>query len=200
MLFLWFICAYFIGAVPFGLLIARHFCRIDPRTAGSYNVGSTNVARLCGKKYGLMTLVCDILKGALPVSVALLLSGSMLYVSLVSLVAVLGHVFSCFLAFKGGKAVATSIGIFIPLAIGPLLCAVVVCLGLIYVSGFVSAGSLSLVLSLPVFLVFFGSWSLLPLALCIMALVVWTHRANIQRLIGGAEKSWKKNVYNAQKQ
>ncbi len=197
MLVFWIVCSYLIGAIPFGLVISKRYCGIDPRTAGSCNVGSTNVARLCGKKYGVMTLICDILKGAVPVSVALMMSDSMLFVTLVGLATVLGHVYSCFLGFKGGKAVATSIGVFIPLALWPLLLAVVVCLALIGVSGFVSIGSLSLVLCLPLILFLFGSWALLPLALCITVLVLWTHRANIQRLICGTEKSWKKNVYHA---
>ena len=115
--------AYFMGAAPWGLVIARCFCGIDPRTDGSRNTGATNVSRLCGFGWGVATLACDVLKGALPVWIALQAGLGAAGVTLVALCAVLGHVFSCFLGFKGGKAVATSIGVFLPLAFVPLLIA-----------------------------------------------------------------------------
>ncbi len=192
---IWIVCSYLLGAIPFGLLISTKFCNIDPRNAGSHNVGSTNVARLCGKKYGIATLVCDILKGAIPVSIAICLDNNSFFVSMTALAAVLGHVFSCFLGFKGGKAVATSVGIYIPMVFCPLVLGVLLCLGTIWRSGFVSLGSLVLVLSMPILLLFSGIWQYLPLSILIAALVVWTHRANIQRLICKTEKTWKKTEY-----
>lgn len=191
---LWIILAYVAGSVPWGLAIARTFCGVDPRTAGSRNVGATNVARLCGAGWGVATLICDILKGALPVWGAAAAGGSV-FVSLTALAAVLGHLFSCFLRFHGGKAVATSIGVFLPLAFPPLLAASLLCVLVIWRSGFVSLGSLTLVAALPVLLAAWGKWSLLPLSLTVMALVFWSHRANIQRLICRTEKSWRKNAY-----
>ncbi len=192
---LWVICSYLIGSIPFGLLISTKFCNIDPRIAGSNNVGSTNVARLCGKKYGIATLVCDILKGALPVAIATCFDSGAFFITMTALAAILGHVFSCFLGFKGGKAVATSVGIYIPIAFCPLLVGAVLCLGVIWRSGYVSLGSLVFVLSMPVLLLFAGEWALLPLSIIIAALVIWTHRANIQRLICHTEKTWKKKEY-----
>lgn len=196
---LWILMAYVLGSVPFGLVFARNFCGVDPRTAGSCNVGATNVARLCGKLWGAATLVCDILKGALPVGIALCISDSAFFVTLTALSAVLGHLFSCFLRFRGGKAVATSIGVFLPIAFWPLLLSCGLCLLVIWRSGFVSLGSLSLVTSLPVLLALSGCWQYLPLALAIMALVIWSHRANIQRLICGIEKPWQKKAYTEEK-
>lgn len=192
---LWIFVAYVIGSVPFGLVFAKTFCGIDPRTAGSGNIGTTNVARLCGKKWGVLTLLCDVLKGTLPVYVATQLSSSDCLWTLTALAAILGHLYSCFLSFKGGKAVATSIGVFIPLAFWQLLIAGLICLLLIWRSGFVSLGSLALVSAMPLLLLLSGRWALLPLALIVLALVFWSHRENIQRLARGEEKTWiKKNV------
>ena len=99
---LWICLTYCIGSVPFGLVFAKTFCRIDPRTAGSGNVGATNVARLCGKAWGAATLACDLLKGTIPVFIAMQYSTSELVWTLTALAAILGHLYSCFLGFKGG--------------------------------------------------------------------------------------------------
>ncbi len=187
---IWIVLSFLIGAIPCGLIIAQTYCGIDPRTAGSHNVGSTNVARLCGKEWGVKTLICDILKGFIPVTIGYAFGDGMVYISLVALATVLGHVFSPFLDFKGGKAVATSIGVFMAIAFWPLFFAVLVCLACIKLSGFVSLGSLALVVMVPVFLLFGGYFSAIPLAVCVMGLVFWTHRQNIQRLICGIEKPW----------
>ena len=185
---LWICLTYCIGSVPFGLLFAKTFCRIDPRTAG--NVGATNVARLCGKAWGAATLACDLLKGTIPVFIAMQYSTSELVWTLTALAAILGHLYSCFLGFKGGKAVATSIGVLIPLAFWQLLIAVCICLFLIWRSGFVSLGSLALVTAMPILLALSGKFGLLPLSLIILALVFWSHRENIRRLAKGEEKTW----------
>lgn len=193
---LWIVLAYVLGSVPWGLLIAGTFCGADPRTTGSRNVGATNVARLCGAGWGAATLVCDVLKGALPVwGGAAGIDDGALFLSLTALAAVLGHLFSCFMRFRGGKAVATSIGVFLPLAFLPLLTACLLCVLVVWRSGFVSLGSLTLVAALPILLAIWGKWPLLPLSLVIMALVVWSHRANIQRLICGTEKTWRKSAH-----
>ena len=194
--FFWIICTYLLGAVPYGLVIGRTFCGVDPRTAGSHNVGATNVARLCGFPWGVATLACDILKGTLPVWAALHINQSAVFVTLVALAAVLGHLFSCFMGFRGGKAVATSIGVFIPLAFWPLLTACLICMVVIWRSGFGSLGSLTLVIVLPVLLLATGYWQFLVLSLVIAVLVIWKHKENIRRLICGMEKPWlkKKNA------
>ncbi len=182
--------AYLIGSVPFGLLIAKTFCGIDPRTAGSKNIGTTNVARLCGKGYGLLTLLCDVLKGIVPASIALYANCSHNEVMLVAFCALLGHIFSCFLRFSGGKAVATTIGVFIPLALTELLCVVLVMVVCIWYTGFVSIGSIILVVGMPLAMLAFGDTVYLPLALAVMVIVLWRHRQNIVRLIKKEEVSW----------
>lgn len=193
---LWLIGAYLLGSIPFGLLIARTFCGIDPREGGSKNTGATNVARLCGVKWGVLALLCDVLKGLLAVFVALRLSpGVDLLHSLAALAAIVGHRYSVFMRFKGGKAVATTIGVFIPLAFWQLLAAAAVCVLVIWRSGFVSLGSLTLVTLLPVFLALSGNWGPFPLALLVAVIVFYAHRENIGRLRRGEEKPWlsKKN-------
>ena len=196
--FLTIVAAYLLGSVPYGLVIAKTCCGVDPRTAGSGNTGATNVARLCGFGWGVATLACDLLKGALPVAFALhVLQADPAVVSCVGLAAVLGHLFSCFMAFRGGKAVATSIGIFLPLAFWQLLVACLLCVLAIWRSGFVSLGSLTLARALPAALAVSGQWQWLPLSLAVMALIYWRHRENITRLLRGTEKPWRKKQYDA---
>lgn len=190
--FLCILGAYIAGSIPFGLVFAHTLCRTDPRTGGSGNVGATNVARLCGAKVGVLTLLCDALKGAIPVAIAMHMSDSTMLHSATALAALLGHLHSCFLRFKGGKAVATTVGVFIPLAFWPLVCSGIFCLFVIWRSGFVSLGSLALVTMMPLLLILTGSWPLLPFALVVMVLVYWSHRENIARLARGEEKPWQK--------
>ncbi len=195
MQFIWVIFSYVLGSIPFGVVISKQFCNIDPRTAGSKSVGATNVARLCGKKFGALTLLCDALKGAFPVMVAMAWDDSASFVTATGFAAILGHVFSCFTGFKGGKAIATSVGVYVSIAFCPFVLAAICCLAAIWYSGFVSIGSLMLVCIMPVMLFVFGEWSLIPLSLLIAVLAIWTHRENIQRLICRTEKSWKKSEY-----
>lgn len=192
---LWLLIAYMIGSVPFGLLVSRAACGVDPRNGGSGNVGATNVARLCGTRYGILTLALDLLKGVVPVWAGMLVSTSPLFLSLVALAALLGHVYSMFLDFKGGKAVATTIGVFIPLAFSSLLVSALACVLVIWRTGYVSLGSLTLVTVMPVALLITGCWAYIPLALAVMALVYWTHRENIARLARGEEKAWQKKKH-----
>ncbi|MGE9984706.1 glycerol-3-phosphate 1-O-acyltransferase PlsY [Desulfovibrio sp. SGI.169] len=192
---LWIIVAYALGSVPWGVVIARTFCDVDPRAGGSRSTGATNVSRLCGFGWGVATLICDVLKGALPVWVALAISPTPLFVSLTGLACVLGHVFSCFMGFRGGKAVATSIGVFLPLAFWQLLLASALCLLVIWRSRYVSLGSLTLVTVLPLLLMLSGAWKWLPLSLCLLVLVAWRHHENIVRLLTGTEKAWLKSKH-----
>lgn len=185
---------FLLGSVPFGLLIARRFCGTDPRTAGSRNVGATNVARLCGFKWGVATLCCDLLKGFLPV---LLLTTnpddairSLAYPA--GLAVILGHMYSFFLRFKGGKGVATTVGVFLALAPAQFVVAGLVCLAVIWRSGYVSAGSLSFVSLLPFLFLATGRFGDMLFALLVACLVVYAHRENIRRLLRGEEKSWLK--------
>lgn len=179
--------AYLIGSVPFGYFIAKASCGRNPLLEGSCNVGATNVARLCGLPFGILTLVCDVLKGLLPTGYALIL----VYpdsAGLVGFCALLGHMYSVFLRFRGGKAVATTIGVFIPLCFPALLISAALCLAVIGLTRLVSLGSLTLAASLPICLAAFGRWDIFPIALLIAIVIFFKHRANIKRLLNGTEK------------
>lgn len=190
---LWLPMAYVLGSIPFGLIVALKFCGLDPRTDGSGNTGATNVARLCGVKWGVFVLFCDALKGLVAVAVVMgLAPDSSLLHSLAAMAAIIGHRYSMFMHFKGGKAVATTVGVFIPLAFWPLVIAGAVCILVIWRSGFVSLGSLTLVTLLPILLILSGNWGPFPLAVLVAVLVYYAHRENIRRLMRGEEKPWLK--------
>ena len=190
--------AFCLGSIPFGLVIAKTFKSIDPRKAGSGNIGSTNVARLCGMPCGLLTLFCDIMKGTLPVLIAVHVLPSMFMQSLVAFAAVMGHIKSPFLGFKGGKGVATTIGALIPLAFLPLLCAVACFFVVVFATRYVSLSSITVSLLYPV--VFNGILSFMGLhadpiamlsSIIIGLFITFCHRKNIQRLLKGTENKMK---------
>jgi glycerol-3-phosphate acyltransferase PlsY len=188
----WLAISYLLGAMPFGLLISRTCCGIDPREQGSGNIGATNVGRLCGTKYGALTLALDMLKGFLPVALAASFSDSSFFLTLVATAAVSGHMFSIFLHGKGGKGVATWVGAFVAISTsGTILCGLGF-LAALYFYNFVSLASLVMVALMPVVLLFQGMFGAIPLALVLMALIFWKHSANIQRLMAGEEHPWKK--------
>ncbi|MBQ9105728.1 MAG: glycerol-3-phosphate 1-O-acyltransferase PlsY [Mailhella sp.] len=182
--------AFILGSIPFGLVIAKTFKGIDPRKAGSGNIGSTNVARLCGMPCGLLTLFCDIMKGTLPVLIAVHVLPSMFMQSLVAFAAVMGHIKSPFLGFKGGKGVATTIGALIPLAFLPLLCAVACFFVVVFITRYVSLSSMTMSVALVVFYAVFGYWELMPLGVVLAAMIIWAHRSNIGRLMRGEESKF----------
>ena len=179
--------SYLIGSIPFGVVLARAQ-RIDIREQGSGNIGATNVARVLGKKAGLLTLLGDVLKGLLVVFGASLLYEKPLVIALAGLMVFLGHLYSIFLKFKGGKGVATSLGLFSYIMPWATLCAVGVFSACLWISGYVSIGSIMAAISLPLFAIFFK----LPLPYIYLAgivglLTVQRHYGNILRLIEGAE-------------
>jgi glycerol-3-phosphate acyltransferase PlsY len=190
------IASYLVGAIPFGLLVGR-FAGVDVRTSGSRNIGATNVARLLGKKFGIITLVLDCLKGFLPIFAAsrLLPEGPNreLILLLCGILAVVGHMFPVYLKFKGGKGVATGLGVFLylsPAAIG-ITCAVF--LAAVALSGFVSVGSLLASGLFPLWLWILGEPAGAIVTGAVIALLIWgRHHENISRLMRGEEKSWKK--------
>jgi len=176
---------YLCGSVPYGLLIGKFAGLGDIRKSGSGNIGATNMLRLGGKKLALLTLFADIFKGVLPVIIAGAIAPS--YGLIAALAAVFGHLFPIWLKFKGGKGVATSIGVFIGLhlftgfgvLIAWLLCAVAF-----------RISSLSALISIalaPVFLYVMGQTHLIPVSIIIAALVWVRHQANIRRLVVGTE-------------
>ena len=178
---------YLLGSVPFGLLIAKSR-GIDLRKVGSGNIGTTNVLRAVGKKEALVTLLADILKGTVPVLLARALTGDENLVALTAAASVLGHDFPVFLRFKGGKGVATSIGVMLGVnpIVGVVLVAVWVLTALLF-----RYSSLSALTAFGLLFVF----SFVPgfhraqkaLMIFLPALIYIKHRANIQRLIQGVE-------------
>lgn len=187
--------AYLLGAVPFGLVIGK-LAGVDVRSAGSGNIGATNVGRLLGKRLGLLTLAADVAKGVLPMIVAGWLvedAGRELVVVLCGAAAFLGHLFPVYLKFRGGKGVATALGIFLYLAPLAALAAAALFVAVVYNWGYVSLGSLTAALFMPglVWLMYQAPAPTL-LAFGIGALVWFKHQDNIGRLMRHEEKSWRK--------
>ena len=187
---------YFIGAIPFGFVFSR-MAGIDVRTEGSKNIGATNVSRVLGKKLGFLTLVCDCCKGFLPMYLAASLLPESdtreLVVATSGIMAVIGHMFPVYLGFKGGKGVATGLGVFLFLSPWAILISFAVFAAAVAFSGFVSVGSLLASGLIPLWLWLLGSSKITLMSATVVALFIWIkHYANIHRLLQGNEKSWKK--------
>jgi len=188
--------SYLLGAVPFGLVVGK-IAGIDVRQHGSKNIGATNVSRLLGKRLGVITLILDVLKGFLPMAVAALVLGdgqeSRIYVCACGIAAVVGHMFPLYLRFRGGKGVATGLGVFLYLSPLAILISLVLFVAVVAFSGFVSAGSLLASALFPLWLFILGGEKVLILTAAVIAVLIWLkHRENIGRLLQGTEKSWKK--------
>jgi glycerol-3-phosphate acyltransferase PlsY len=180
--------AYVLGSIPFGLLVAHAMGEKDPRAAGSNNIGFTNVLRVSGKKAGILTLLGDIGKGVIAVVFAQSLGAPRPWVLLIGLSVILGHIFSVFLAFKGGKGVATALGAV--LGIAPVLgaCLVGIWIGTVIIFKYSSGGALAAFLSFPLLVYFFnGDLQLILFSLCILGLIIYGHTENISRLMKGTE-------------
>ena len=180
--------AYILGSIPFGLLVAKALGEVDPRTSGSKNIGFTNVLRVCGKKAGLLTLLGDIGKGFLAVSLMQNVGASKAWILLVGLSVILGHIFSVFLAFKGGKGVATALGSV--LGIDPFLgaCLLGIWIGAVLIFRYSSGGALSAFSGLPILAFFLHQdLPLIFFSLCVLGLIVYCHKDNISRLLKGTE-------------
>jgi glycerol-3-phosphate acyltransferase PlsY len=184
---IWLPVTYLLGAVPFGLILGKTFAGVDPRQGGSRNIGATNVARLAGTRWGVLTLVLDLAKGFVPVFLAQTLSDSWIFLSLAALLAILGHMYSVFLKGSGGKGVATLIGVGLALTPWAMFFALVLCGVVIWLSRMVSLGSLTLGASYPVFSLLTLQPAFVPFGLAAAVLLFWKHRANIQRLARGEE-------------
>ena len=188
---LWLLASYFVGAIPTSYLLSRLFAGIDLRQHGSGNLGATNLFRVLGWKYAIPAALVDIAKGAIPVLVfAAQVSDSQLFALGCGVAAILGHVFSVFVRFKGGKGVATAAGVMLGLAPLALTVAAVVWALLVKLTGYVSVGSIAAaaVLPLAVYLLEDStSPALLWIATAIAAGVILLHRGNIQRLLKGTE-------------
>lgn len=184
---IWILGAYLVGSVPFGYLIGR-MRGVDVRTVGSKNIGATNVYRTVGKGWGLLAFLCDFLKGLLPTLAALRWSGDANLPVLVGLACVVGHTLTVFMRFRGGKGVATAFGMMIALAPLPTLAAFGVFVVTVWLSHYISLGSMlaAVTLGSVVWLVP-ASPLLRGVATAIAVFVVVKHRSNIVRLAKGCE-------------
>jgi glycerol-3-phosphate acyltransferase PlsY len=188
-----FAAAYLMGSVPFGRIISRRVARTDITRRGSRNIGATNVAREIGMKWGLLTLVLDLSKGLVPSLVfRLIYPDSHLGLSLVGLCALLGHQFTPFLGFRGGKGVATALGFFMAVSPPATLLALGVFLLAVYLWDFISLGSMVASFSVPVFLALFAKPGMVIVAsLVAAALICLKHKDNLRRLVSGTERKWR---------
>jgi len=179
---------YGLGSIPTGLLIARWQKGVDIRQHGSGNIGMTNVLRAVGKGPAVLTLVGDLAKGLIPVLLARAWLTSPWAIGLVALAAVVGHLYPLFAGFHGGKGVATTLGVFIPLLPGPLLIAFVVWAACVAFRRQVSLGSLVAAASLPMAALLWGAPAAYILDALLAAALIWyRHRENIERLLAGTE-------------
>jgi glycerol-3-phosphate acyltransferase PlsY len=194
------IIAYLLGSIPFGYLIVRKKLGDDIRQTGSGGTGATNVSRRAGRTAGVATLVLDAFKGSLAVLIArTLLTGPPLvidsWVAAAAIAVIVGHIFPVWLGLRGGKGVATGVGVFLVLAPVALVCAGVLFVAIVALTRYVSLGSITAAVALPVFVwlqnVFVEPVAdLRPLLIAAIAgalLILFAHRGNIARLARGTE-------------
>jgi glycerol-3-phosphate acyltransferase PlsY len=174
-------CAYVIGSIPFGVLIARGL-GVDIQQHGSGNIGATNVTRVLGPIPGAIVLVLDAAKGALPTYFAQTQVGDPWIVVAVGAAAILGHCFSPFLEWKGGKGVATSLGVFLVLAPSLVVIAVAVFAVMVQLTRVPALGSLAAAAALAGMLLARGDTATTTLAIGATLLLVYTHRTNLAQL------------------
>lgn len=183
--------SYLLGSIPTGLLLAKA-CGIDIRATGSGNIGATNVYRTVGRKLGVITLVLDCLKGLVPVLAAQHFGLPEAWIAGVGLAAFLGHIYTIFLKFKGGKGVATALGVF--LGISPLAVLFVLILFILVVWKWrlISLGSITAAAAFPILTAALDRRPLVvAMTIIIAALVIFKHRENIKRLRAGTESRFK---------
>ena len=183
----WIALAYLLGSLPVGLLLSRLKGQ-DPRKVGSGNIGATNVMRASGKALGILTLVGDILKGLLPTWLAARAGLAGPLVAAVAFAAFVGHLFPIYLRFRGGKGVATALGIFIALSPLAVLIDIAVFAAVLYAWRYVSLGSLVAAALMPVLLLVLRSPSPYVVLCLAMAILIFVkHAKNIGRLCAGTE-------------
>lgn len=179
------IFGYLLGSIPFGLLITRAAGLGDVRAIGSGNIGATNVLRTGRKGLAALTLLLDALKGAVAVWIALRWG---LHAGMAAgFGAFIGHLFPVWLSFKGGKGVATYIGVLLALSWQGLVAFAIVWLVMAVLTRYSSLAALTAAVTTPVFLFFFGSGAIAGLFVVMSLIVFWKHRANIERLLAGTE-------------
>lgn len=186
------ILSYFFGAIPSGVWIGKIFKNIDVRDYGSKNSGATNSYRVLGAKLGIAVLIIDVLKGFIPLYIASKFNLAYNDLVILGLVAILAHTFSCFISFKGGKGVATSLGVFLFLAPVITLILLVIFILVVYFTKYISLGSITAAFLLPIFTFFtHRDTYLFTLSVVIAIFVIYRHKTNISRLLSGTENKFK---------
>jgi len=190
---------YLLGSVPTGLLLTKLFSKIDPRKIGSKNIGATNIFRTVGKGLGVLTLAGDVLKGMIPVIVAMRLVTSHpwgvpndYWIAIAGLSPILGHIFPIFLGFKGGKGVATALGIYFFISTTAVIFEALIFIGIVWKWRFISLGSIICAITIPILIAFLtDSRAYFILSIIMAALILYRHQSNISRLLQGTENKWK---------
>lgn len=203
------IIAYLIGSINFSVIISKRMAGFDVREKGSGNAGTTNMLRSIGVKTAVITLLCDILKGVVVILIAILIGNIVdglddaLLVQLAGIFVIIGHTFPIFFGFKGGKGIATSLGVLLMINWQIGLICLVFALILMAITRMVSVGSIAAAILFPVLVVFIGqnyivpvnNWSYLIFSIIIAILVLFNHRENLKRIFTGKENkiSFKKS-------
>jgi glycerol-3-phosphate acyltransferase PlsY len=183
--------AYLLGSIPTGLLLAKA-AGVDIRETGSGNIGATNVYRTLGRTVGIMTLLGDCLKGLLPVLLAKKLALPDVWIASIGLAAFLGHVYTIFLGFKGGKGVATALGVFLALSPLSVLLAILLFAVVICIWRYVSLASITAAAAMPLLVALLDRRQvMIAMTFTIAAVVIYKHSANIRRLMEGTENRFK---------
>lgn len=184
---LWALIGYLLGSVPFGIVITRLFGLGDLRKIGSGNIGATNVLRTGNKPAALATLVLDSSKGAIAVLIAKFATGDVAAMQIAGLAAFGGHCYPLWLKFKGGKGVATFLGVVLAISwpVGLLCCATWA--AAFAITRISSVGALVAAMSTTVWMFFMGRVDLLLMGFCLTALIYWRHRENLARIKAGTE-------------
>lgn len=192
------IIAYLIGSVNFSVIFSKKIAGFDVREKGSGNAGTTNMLRTVGKKAAAITLVCDILKGVISIAIAKVIGNiwsnldAALLVQLAGLFAIIGHTFPVFFKFKGGKGIATSLGVLITTNWQIGLICLVFALVLMVLTQMVSVGSIAAAILYPVLTIFINQnyiadGNYIIFAIILAVLIVFNHRENVKRLLSGTE-------------
>lgn len=197
------VIAYLIGSINFSIILSKKMAGFDIREKGSGNAGTTNMLRSVGKKAAVITLICDILKGVVSILIAVLAGkiiknlDNALLVQLAGIFVIIGHTFPIFFKFKGGKGIATSLGVLLMINWQIGLICLIFALVLMALTKMVSVGSIAAAILFPILVAFIdqnyivptsnSNWSYLVFSIIVALLVIFNHRANVQRILNGTE-------------
>ena len=192
------VIAYLLGSIPFGYLFVKYLFTSgeDVRQIGSGGIGATNVTRRAGVKGGLLTYVCDVAKGVAAVMLMRMVANDdFFWIGAAAIAAIIGHIFPIFLGFRGGKGVATGVGVYLALAPYSVLTTLILWAAIVYFTRYVSLGSIIATAAVPIWTLLYYGWlqpsehlkALVIVAIAGCALIVATHHENINRLWRGTE-------------